>query len=110
MKNLAFLMLAALSMLMVSCGMSEDEFEKEYPKSLCEKGSECGDVSDVSSCRDGMKSDMELIMAFCTSFDPEKAEDCVGCVDDLSCTDWDIWQADESGESTICTECDKVCD
>lgn len=77
MKKLLFLMLAVLSMFMVSCGMTEDEFESGYPKSLCKKGSECGDVSDVSTCRDGMKSDMELIMAFCSDYDPDKAEQCI---------------------------------
>jgi hypothetical protein len=109
MKLISLMLIFVSLFLFVSCGMSEDEFETEYPKTICEKGKECGDVTDVSTCREGMKSDMELIMIFCSGYDPDNAEDCVNCMGNLSCSEWNTWQAEEEGEETICTKCNKVC-
>ncbi len=109
MSKTVLFVLCLMSLMLVSCGMSEQDFEKEYPKALCEKGYECGDVAVVSTCRDDLKDDMEFLMVFC-SFDSIQAEKCVNCVDKLTCDEWDAWNAEEEDEDILCTSCDKTCD
>jgi|GEM_PF-5955629 len=109
MNKLVLLVLCMFSLLLVSCGMTEDEFSTDYTKAACKKDASCDETVDSATCYDQTKPWMDLAMDSCSGFDSDNAEKCVDCVKGLTCEQWAIYNDDEV-EGEYCTSCDKVCD